>query len=188
MTIYFVGSISGKDKFQKNYEAIVSFLKKNGHEVLDQTTNVSKQDVYNFSEGKKVEQYQKIKSWISRADLIVVEISNPSIGLGHEISIALEKGKPVIALYCVGDPGHFIEGNNSEKLLVVKYDLLNLTEVIGNALDFVISHQDSRFNLMLPPEIVQHLNQVSEQKHIPKSVYIRDLIISDMNKDHKFSA
>ena len=35
---------------------------------------------------------------ISKADIVVVEISFPStVNVGHELSLAMEKGKPVVA-------------------------------------------------------------------------------------------
>jgi hypothetical protein len=38
-------------------------------------------------------------AWVKEADLIIAEVSNPSLGVGYEIAKAEEWDKPVLALY-----------------------------------------------------------------------------------------
>jgi nucleoside 2-deoxyribosyltransferase len=38
-------------------------------------------------------------AWIKEADVVIAEVSNPSLGVGYEIAKAEEWGKPVLALY-----------------------------------------------------------------------------------------
>lgn len=38
-------------------------------------------------------------SWVTEADAIIAEVTNPSLGVGYEIAKAEEMGKPVLALF-----------------------------------------------------------------------------------------
>ena len=38
-------------------------------------------------------------AWIQRADAVIAEVTNPSLGVGYEIAKAEEWGKPVLALF-----------------------------------------------------------------------------------------
>lgn len=61
--------------------------------------------------GKKViseeEIYERDLNWILDSDVIIAEVSIPSLGVGYEIGIGIEKGKKILCLY----------KNNGEKRL-----------------------------------------------------------------------
>jgi len=38
-------------------------------------------------------------AWVREADMIIAEVTNPSLGVGYEIAKAEEWGKPILALY-----------------------------------------------------------------------------------------
>lgn len=43
--------------------------------------------------------WQRDISWIKQADVVIAEVTNPSLGVGYEIAKAEEWGKPVLALF-----------------------------------------------------------------------------------------
>lgn len=43
--------------------------------------------------------WQTDLAWIQEADVVIAEVTNPSLGVGYEIAKAEEWGKPVLALY-----------------------------------------------------------------------------------------
>ncbi len=43
--------------------------------------------------------HERDMSWVTEADAVIAEVSNPSLGVGYEIAKAEEMGKPVLALY-----------------------------------------------------------------------------------------
>lgn len=43
--------------------------------------------------------YEKDMTWVTRADGIIAEVTNPSLGVGYEIGKAEDLGKPVLALF-----------------------------------------------------------------------------------------
>ncbi|HYD34550.1 MAG TPA: nucleoside 2-deoxyribosyltransferase [Vitreimonas sp.] len=183
MKTYFVGSISGRDKYLKQYEAIVNTLKKLEYTVVEDTLRPSHDEVYGLSDQEKVSFYKQVLKWISGSDIVVAEASHPSLGVGHEIAVALERGKPVIVLYTEGHAPHFLEGLDSEKLVVQKYSLENLEETLKSAIDFAISQADTRFNFFISPRQVAYLDFIAKTKKIPRSVYLRNLIEADREKN-----
>jgi len=179
MKIYFVSSISGKQKYLANYERIVEVLRKQGHQVTESTLQPSFDYVYSLKEDQKVTHYNNVLRWIKSSDVVVTEASTSSLGVGYEISLSLEKGKSVIALYFEGHAPHFLEGLESEKLTLVKYSIDNLDEILKEAIDFVSDQTDSRFNFFISPRHVSYLDMISKKRRIPKSVYLRELIEAD---------
>jgi len=59
-------------------------------------------------------------NWISEADVIIAEVTNPSLGVGYEISLAESQNKPILALF----------RNNSDKKLSAMIDGSPKTNVI----------------------------------------------------------
>lgn len=45
------------------------------------------------------EVYQRDLDWLNKADIMVAEVTQPSLGVGYELAYAQLKGTPVICLY-----------------------------------------------------------------------------------------
>ncbi len=125
MKIYFAASISGGRTYEAVYQKIVDVLKKAGHRVL--TEHIAFPSV--FEEEKSLtpeEVYDRDLRWLKEADLLIAEVSNPSLGVGYEIARALEMEKPVL---CVVQKGIFltkmITGNKDPRLTVKEYSTWN---------------------------------------------------------------
>lgn len=43
--------------------------------------------------------YQRDIAWINEADIVVAEVTNPSLGVGYELAYAETLGKPVLCLF-----------------------------------------------------------------------------------------
>ena len=183
MKIYFVASISGRNKYLPQYETIVKALQKLGHSVTEDTLRPSHDEVYGLSDTEKVDFYKQVLKWIANNDIVVAETSHPSLGVGHEISVALERGKPVIVLYTEGHAPHFLEGLETDKLIIEKYTPDNVEKILANAIDFAISQADTRFNFFISPKQVSYLDYIAKTKKIPRSVYLRNLIEMDREKN-----
>lgn len=188
MTIYFTASIYLNHLYRDNYLKIVSLLKEMGHKVIhEHITTVPLEKVFSMPDKDKVAYYKKVLGWISKADVIIAEVSFPStLNVGHEVSIALEKGKPVIALYVDGKESPFFQGNQSEKLIYTKYSFVNLKPVLQQNLDAVENLSDARFNFYISPEINRYLDWVSQHKKLPRAVFLRSLLEKAMKADKNY--
>ena len=121
MNIYFAGAIRGGREKAEDYERIVKKLQEKGN-VL--TTHVADKNL--TAKGEKdlnaEEIYIRDIDWLESADLMIAEISIPSLGIGYELGIAEKLGKKVICFYDINSEktlSAMIDGNNH--FTVIKY-------------------------------------------------------------------
>lgn len=98
MKIYFAGSIRGGRDDQDIYLDIISLLKEHG-EVLSE--HIGNKDLTSYGQVTMTNQeiYTKDMNWVNEADIIIAEVTNPSLGVGYEIGFAESIQKKIIALY-----------------------------------------------------------------------------------------
>ena len=97
MKIYFAGSIRGGRDDTEKYFALINHLKQYG-QVLSEHIGLATLD----SSGEKKsseEVYQRDVEWIREADVVVVEVSTPSLGVGYELRLAEELNKKILCLF-----------------------------------------------------------------------------------------
>ena len=96
--IYFAGSIRGGDEDREIYHTLIKRLQQFA-EVL--TEHVGDPELTNQGEATKSDDeiFQRDVAWINEADVIVAEVTVPSLGVGYELGIGESLGKPVICLY-----------------------------------------------------------------------------------------
>lgn len=116
LTIYFSGSITGGREDVGRYREIVAALEGAGHRVL--ASAVTQEHVGAAGEPLSREAiFSRDLRWLDEADLLVAEVSKPSLGVGYEIAYARHgRGIPVVCLFrpafsgrcsamIAGDPG-----------------------------------------------------------------------------------
>lgn len=98
MDIYFAGAIRGGRERVNDYARIVKKLQEYGN-VL--TVHVADSKLCNRGEEKLSlkEIYERDMEWLQKSDLVIAEVSIPSLGIGYELSIAEKLGKKVICFY-----------------------------------------------------------------------------------------
>ncbi|MEA2056720.1 MAG: hypothetical protein U9O78_03390 [Patescibacteria group bacterium] len=188
MKAYFSASVSGKKELGKNYKKILDSLNELGLEVLNNhVLTTSLEDLKKV--GKKEEQsfYKQLKSWLSEADLMVAEVSKPSTNVGHEVSLALSKNKPVILLYLEGRKPLLFDGIQSEKLQLIKYDVEGIVDELKMAIEYATESRDTRFNFFISPKHQNYLDWIAKNKRIPRSVFLRQLIEEHMRDNENYS-
>lgn len=97
MKIYFCGSVTGGREFQQNYRELIAFLKTKGT-VL--TEHLGKKEL--SDQGEELPDrtvFERDMNWLKESDLVIAEVSVPSIGIGYEIATAEKQGKKIVALY-----------------------------------------------------------------------------------------
>ena len=98
MKIYFAGSIRGGRDDAEIYAQIIEFLQGYG-EVL--TEHVGSHELMDKGESRLSDKeiHDRDIDWLLESDLMVAEVTNPSLGVGYEIGRAIEREKKVICLY-----------------------------------------------------------------------------------------
>jgi hypothetical protein len=96
--IYFAGSIRGGRNDLELYREIISYLTKFG-EVL--TEHIGEAGLTPMGESGISDSviYHRDIDWLSQSGFVVAEVSTPSLGVGFEISRAVELNKKVLCLY-----------------------------------------------------------------------------------------
>ena len=97
MKVYFACSIRGGGDTSL-YIAIVEAIKKAGGEVLSE---VFVHDAINYggSPLPPEEIYKRDTDMIIEADVVIAEVTNPSLGVGYELGYAEKHGKPILCLF-----------------------------------------------------------------------------------------
>jgi nucleoside 2-deoxyribosyltransferase len=95
--IYFAGSIRGGRKDKELYLKIINLLEKYG-KVL--TEHIGDKTLSSLGENSLTDQkiYKRDMAWLNEADVMIAEVTTPSLGVGYEIGKA-EGQKPVLCLF-----------------------------------------------------------------------------------------
>lgn len=98
MKIYFAGSISGGRADVPLYHKIITQLKIYG-EVL--TEFIGNAELSGLGEKNLSDEFihHRDLEWLLSSDVVVAEITTPSLGVGYEIGRAIENGKKILCLY-----------------------------------------------------------------------------------------
>lgn len=181
MRAYFTASIVGRKYHLSKYQQIVDFLKSKDVEMIgEHILNVSEKDIQLQSKDKRLEFHQKLEDGINSSDFLVAETSFPSISVGYEISMALDRGKPVLILYSEGDPPSLFAYHENEKIVCELYTQESLPAIITDFLHFVRGEADTRFTFFISSKQAAYLAKQGKKNRVPKSVYLRNLIDKDM--------
>ncbi len=97
MVIYFAASISGGRGDQAIYEEIITLLKQHGTVLTEHFGSAAL-----TSAGESLADcdiHDRDIEWLKQADVLVAEVTTPSLGVGYEIGRAVEWGKRIVCLH-----------------------------------------------------------------------------------------
>lgn len=97
MNIYFAGSIRGGRDDQELYKGIVEEFRKFGT-VLTEHIGDPSLGAYGEARADK-DICERDLAWIREADVVVAEVTTPSLGVGYEVGYAEAHAKPILCLY-----------------------------------------------------------------------------------------
>ena len=124
MKIYFSGSIRGGRNDSELYKKIISYLKTKGEGLTEHIGNISLS-----SEGqihiKDTTIHDQDMDFLLDSDIVIAEVTNPSLGVGYEIGRAIENHKRVVCFYrprSTSKLSAMISG--SREIEVIEYDTI----------------------------------------------------------------
>jgi nucleoside 2-deoxyribosyltransferase len=158
MKIYFAASIRGGRADREIYSSIILELQKYGKVLTEHIgdPNIS-------SSGEEIpdtEIYNRDMAWLREADVVIGEITTPSLGVGYEIGQAESMGKKIFCLYREIDGkkvSAMITGSSGVK--VSKYMLFSINEDIK---DIIIKE------LLNKEETVENIHKILTIKYKEK--------------------
>lgn len=130
MKIYFAGSIRGGRDDKDLYLSIIEELRKYGT-VL--TEHVSNKNLTDQGENEFTVEYifERDVSWLKECDIVVAEVTTPSLGVGYEVGLAESMNKKIICFYRKLEGkslSAMISGNKS--IILYEYKTINDIENI----------------------------------------------------------
>lgn len=100
MNIYFAGSIRGGRDDAERYHELIRFLKTFG-EVLTEHVGDPRLTREGGDGPNDRAIHDRDMAWLRACDLVVAEVTTPSLGVGYELGWATALGKPVLCLHRV---------------------------------------------------------------------------------------
>ena len=101
MRIYFAGSIRGGRADEALYLDIIDRLQDYGTVLTEHVGDASLEEGGENTADCDI--HDRDLDWLRSADVLVAEVTTPSLGVGYEIGRAVEWGKRVICLYRPSD-------------------------------------------------------------------------------------
>jgi nucleoside 2-deoxyribosyltransferase len=140
--IYFCGSIKGGRQLASTYEKIIGILKTFG-EVLTEHVGLpyGSGDIDGDLSGKEI--HDRDMQWIRESDVIIAEVTLPSLGVGYEIGRAVELKKPILCLFdaTYGIPlSSMISGSEGVDL----HEYTGPDSLVSTLADFISRHAPGR--------------------------------------------
>lgn len=180
--------MAGREKYSKQFKAIVKTIENLKHEVY--SNHVFKRDYRNVNKQSNKQHefdFQKARDQIQKSDVMIVEATYPSIGVGHMMTIALDMHKAVLVLY-QNDPHGLLVGDPNRLLTVKKYNLKEnktLKNIISTFLEKANRRLlNKRFNFMIDEMEEEYLELASNKRGVSKADYIRQLIDEDLKENN----
>ena len=98
MKIYFAGAIRGGREETDIYNNIITYLSSKA-EVLTEHVGSSELKTIGETNRSDGEIFLRDMEWLQSADLVIAEVTTPSLGVGYELGIAEKLKIPVLCLY-----------------------------------------------------------------------------------------
>jgi len=185
--VFYTTSLRRVSEDRELLQHIYSTIERLGYTNLDTVLfNISNEkQFYSGSRADRLTHFDRMVDCITKADVIVLEVSLHSLSLGFILHKSLILNKPVIALYAQKRVPFFIQGVRNKKLQVLEYRPENLDEVVEEALSRAKNVADTRFDFFISAEIGSYLDMISRERRISRAAYVRGLIENDMQKQGK---
>ena len=132
MKIYVSGSIYGGLEKIDTYKVLIDELEKYGEVLTKQIADPN--TIENEKYQKDEDIYNDLEKKLISADLVIAEVTIPSLGVGYEIGYADKLGKRIIAIYdenYVTKVSTMIRGN--KRITLIPYrDIKEIIENLDN--------------------------------------------------------
>src|SRR4030043_1594023 len=165
MKAFFAASTSQFHKYFPTYKLICDTIKDLGHELTRDWIDEAKEVVEKDLRVDYEEMYEDIMASILYADVGVVEGTVKGLSTGHQMTIALQKGKPLLFLHQGKGEDKFpfiVQGVHSELFVEKQYtELKEIPTLIRDFFDLNKKGKRVRFNLVLTAKEEKYIEWAS---------------------------
>lgn len=123
MEIYFAGSIRGGRDDVALYAELIELLEAEGTVLTEHVGTSGVEETEKQAKMTDRDIHEQDMAWLRQADVVVAEVTTPSLGVGYELGKAVEWEKPILGLYRP-DSDHDLSAmiRGSEAVTVVEYE------------------------------------------------------------------
>lgn len=189
MKVFFTYSTRSIDKYADFYRAIRDEVLKLGHQLsrdwIDYSINVAQRKIPDIPSHTL---YKDVMSAIVTADVVVVDATVRSMPIGHQLTYALQKGKPVLVLRHKNKGEElerlFIEGSEAKDLLVAEYE--DIDDIKKQLQRFFRKYEGKsvrRFNLVITGAEDSYVSWAAFNYKKTKTEIIQEAIDKMIEKD-----
>jgi hypothetical protein len=165
----------------KAFNEGITHLKRLGHNVVESSAN------------KKAEEasksFSKIDKAIKDTDILIAEVSYADSKVGYEIARALDEKKVVIALKDNKSKENIyppLSDGNISTLVYKSYSANDIVSIMESALKEAEGKLDSKFILIISPEIGRYLDWAAQTKRMHKAQIVRNAVEAIIKKDREY--
>ena len=186
MKIYASAPFINRDQLKSFLDAL-NELEKKGHKVID----IYKNETPEHDVDSAIKKFKESERAIKEADVILIDVTYPGRRIGYELARGLDEKKVVIALYneesndATNRIAPFI-GNTSKNFIYKGYTKDNIDQVIEEGLNLAKQQLDTKFILIISPDIDKYLEWVSQERRMHKAQIVRESIENMMMKDKEY--
>lgn len=184
MKIFVTQNDTQKKSELKSFSKGIDFIRKQGHNLISDEEIRKKFDL------RKEEDLNKYQTKLNRSlkdtDIVIAEISSADAKVGFDLAKAIAEKKVVICLQKEKSANSIssIHGiKNNRQLIVKKYNEENIENVITEAVEEAKGKLDTKFILIISPEIDRYLDWASQNKRMHKAQIVRNAIEDQIKKD-----
>src|SRR5205823_2915268 len=94
LKIYYTVSVRGSNLSKHTVCSQIEILKSFGQVLTEHLGSHSE-----FENQSDLAIWQQDQKWLTEADVVIADVTNPSLGVGYMLAKARELGKPVLCLY-----------------------------------------------------------------------------------------
>ncbi|MBP9758955.1 nucleoside 2-deoxyribosyltransferase [Candidatus Dojkabacteria bacterium] len=202
MKIYFstsaTNALENKANNLDKLDTIVKHLEKKGHTINRRTmlighdSSTAEQRVeiakfFDYIDGNTDDIYKSNIHKIKTSDIAIFESTYPAEGIGYEIGYAISQKKPVLILIDKTYKtflAEMIEGiPTTLKQLVYYENNAALSGILDKFIEKAKTLIDSKFILIISPEIDRYFEWSKKNKRLHKAQVVRDAVFKQMEND-----
>ena len=140
MNIYISGSISGGRQKIQTYVRMKQIIESLGHKITSpQTCDPSITDSGEEKGLDSKQIFERDIRQITESDVMIAEVTIPSLGVGYEIATMIHQNKPILCLYDLDNPpkrlSAMVAGNTSPLVTMKGYKNDTLEGLLKHELD-----------------------------------------------------
>lgn len=183
MKVFFTAPTSNLIEKYPDYSQLIDHIEKLDHQIVGKWIDDAYQNLKSNIKGNTDLYYREKIEAINRSDIIIADGTEHSIGVSHQITLALQKSKPVLLLISAENKNDnkYIEAIKSKWLRQRLYNNVDDAKVeISDFLNLYRTGKKSRFNLVISGEENGFLESRMKTTGRTKTELIRNLIRAAM--------